>query len=103
MLLDGPPGSRAPGGAGSDRPEGGREAFYESALKKLRPGVSEIIIHVGYEAEVPSDRRGDDPFGSAWRQKDFDYVTGPTFRELLRQQDIHLISWRDLTRLRPAH
>ena len=82
---------------------GGREAFYESVLKSLRPGVSEIIIHVGYEAEVPSDRRGDDPFGSAWRQKDFDYFTGPAFKELLRQQDIRLISWRDLARLKPAH
>ena len=82
---------------------GGRQAFYESALKNLRPGVSEIIIHVGYEAEVPSDRRGDEPFGSAWRQKDFDYFTGPTFKELLRQQDIHLISWRDLASLKPAH
>jgi chitin disaccharide deacetylase len=81
----------------------GREAFYESAVKNLRPGVSEIIIHVAYEAEVPPDRRGDDPFGSAWRQKDFDYFTGPKFRALLRQQDIHLISWRDLASSRPAH
>ncbi len=81
---------------------GGREAFYASAVKNLRPGVSEIIIHVGYEREVPADRRGDDPFGSAWRQQDFDYFTGPTFKALLRQQDIHLISWRDLARVKPA-
>ena len=79
----------------------GREAFYQSAVKNLRPGVSEIIIHVGYEAEVPPNRRGDSPFGSAWRQKDFDYFTGPTFKELLRQQDIHLISWRDLASVKP--
>lgn len=80
----------------------GREAFYESAVKNLRAGVSEIIIHVGYEAEVPPDQRSDDPFGSAWRQKDFDYFTGPKFRELLRQQNIHLVSWRDLASLKLA-
>lgn len=81
----------------------GREAFYESALKNLRAGVSEIIIHVGYEAEVPPDRRSDDPFGSAWRQKDFDYFTGPKFKELLRREDIHLVSWRELANLKQAH
>jgi predicted glycoside hydrolase/deacetylase ChbG (UPF0249 family) len=81
----------------------GRHAVHERALENLGPGeVGEIIIHVGYEAEVPSERRNDEPFGSAWRQKDFDYFTGPVFKELLQKHDIQLISWRDIANLAPT-
>jgi len=82
----------------------GRHAAHERALENLGPGeVGEIIIHVGYADQVPSDRRGDAPFGSSWRQKDFDYFTGPEFKGLLEKHDIQLISWRDLASLKPAH
>jgi len=51
---------------------------------------------VGYESDVPPDQRGDEPFGSAWRQREFD---GPEFREVLRKHDVTLISWRDIARV----
>ena len=81
----------------------GWPAFYERALKGLGPGVAEIIVHVGYEREVPPDMRGDEPFGSGWRQREFDFFTGTGFRELLRRHDVKLISWRDVARLRPTN
>ena len=37
--------------------------------------------------------------GSAWRQKDFDYFTGPQFKELVQKHDIQLITWGDIARL----
>jgi predicted glycoside hydrolase/deacetylase ChbG (UPF0249 family) len=80
----------------------GWPAFYERALKGLGPGVAEIIVHVGYEREVPPGTRGDEPFGSRWRQREFDFFTGTGFRELLRRHDVKLVSWRDVARLRPA-
>ena len=80
----------------------GWPAFYERALKGLGPGVAEIIIHVGYESEVPPGLRGDEPFGSAWRQREFDFFTGTGFKELLRRHDVKLVSWRDVARLRPT-
>jgi predicted glycoside hydrolase/deacetylase ChbG (UPF0249 family) len=80
----------------------GRHAVHERALQRLQPGeAAEIIIHLGYEADVPADRRGDEPFGSRWRQDDFDYFTGPEFRELLRRKDITLVSWRELAKRWP--
>jgi predicted glycoside hydrolase/deacetylase ChbG (UPF0249 family) len=79
----------------------GWPAFYDKALGNLSPGVSEIIIHVGYEGEVAPDLRGDEPFGSAWRQREFDFFTGPKFKELVRKHDIKLISWRDIAELEP--
>ena len=39
-----------------------------------------------------------DTWGAAWRQRDFDYFTSPEFRQLLREQNIQLITWRELTR-----
>jgi hypothetical protein len=80
----------------------GWPAFFDRALEDLSPGVSEIIIHPGYEAEVPPDLRGDEPFGSAWRQQDFDFFTGLEFKELLRKNDIALVSWRDIADLEPV-
>ncbi len=80
----------------------GWPAFYERELKSLAPGVAEIIVHVGYEREVPPGMRGDEPFGSRWRQREFDFFAGTGFKELLRRHDVKLISWRDLARLRPT-
>ncbi len=80
---------------------GGWPAFYERALKGLGPGVAEIVVHVGYEREVPPAMRSDEPFGSGWRQREFDFVTGTGFKELLRRYDVKLVSWRDVARLQP--
>jgi hypothetical protein len=78
----------------------GWPAFYERALESLGPGVAEVIVHVGYEREVPPGMRGDEPFGSAWRQRELDFFTGAGFKELLRRHHVRLISWRDVARLR---
>jgi hypothetical protein len=56
----------------------------------------------GYEREVPPEVRGVQPFGSAWRQREYDFFTGTGFKELLRRHDVKLISWRDVARLRSA-
>jgi chitin disaccharide deacetylase len=39
-----------------------------------------------------------DTWGAAWRQRDFDFFTGQTFRALLEQQNIKLVTWRQLAR-----
>jgi predicted glycoside hydrolase/deacetylase ChbG (UPF0249 family) len=77
-------------------------AYYERALKSLGPGVAEVIVHVGYEREVPPGMRGDEPFGSRWRQRELDFFAGTGFKELLRRNDVKLISWRDVAKLRPT-
>jgi hypothetical protein len=32
-------------------------------------------------------------FGSAWRQRDLDFVTSQGFRDLLKAHDVKLVSW----------
>ena len=40
-----------------------------------------------------------DPFGAAWRQRDFDAVNSPEFQQALKDNHIVVIHWRDLQKL----
>jgi chitin disaccharide deacetylase len=71
--------------------------LYVTALKNLRPGVTVFIIHLAYDdVEMRAATRERDTWGAAWRQRDFDFFTGKEFRELVKEQDIKLVTWRQL-------
>jgi hypothetical protein len=71
--------------------------FYVTALKNLQPGVTVFIIHLAFDdVEMRAATRERDTWGAAWRQRDFDFFTSPQFKALLREQNIQLISWREL-------
>jgi len=73
--------------------------FYLTALKNLKPGVTEFVIHPGYDDdELGAATRERSTWGSAWRQRDYDFFTSDQFREILAQQRIKLITWRELAR-----
>jgi predicted glycoside hydrolase/deacetylase ChbG (UPF0249 family) len=73
--------------------------FYVTALTNLKPGVTEFVIHPGYDDdELRAATRERSTWGSAWRQRDYDFFTSDQFREILAQQKIKLISWRELAR-----
>ncbi len=72
--------------------------FYKTALKNLQPGVTEFVIHLAFaDDEMKAATRERDTWGAAWRQRDFDFFTSPAFRQLLQEQDIKLITWRELS------
>jgi predicted glycoside hydrolase/deacetylase ChbG (UPF0249 family) len=71
--------------------------FYKTALINLRPGVTEFVIHLAFaDDEMKAATRERDTWGAAWRQRDFDFFTSPAFRQLLQEQNIKLITWREL-------
>jgi predicted glycoside hydrolase/deacetylase ChbG (UPF0249 family) len=73
--------------------------FYKTALKNLQPGVTEFVIHLAFaDDEMKAATRERETWGAAWRQRDFGFFTGPEFRQLLQEQNIKLITWRELTR-----
>jgi hypothetical protein len=73
--------------------------FYKDALKNLQPGVTEFVIHLAFaDDEMKAATRERDTWGAAWRQRDFDFFTSPEFRQLLKEQSITLINWRELAR-----
>jgi predicted glycoside hydrolase/deacetylase ChbG (UPF0249 family) len=75
-------------------------SFYSDALKKLEPGVTEVVIHLGYDDAEMRGATSDHPnWGAAWRQRDFEFFTSETFRKLLQENQIKLITWRELGKL----
>jgi predicted glycoside hydrolase/deacetylase ChbG (UPF0249 family) len=73
--------------------------FYLTALKNLKPGVTEFVIHPGFDdEELRAATRERSTWGSAWRQRDYDFFTSDQFRETLAQEHIKLITWRELAR-----
>ena len=73
--------------------------FYITALKNLKPGVTEFVIHPGFDdEELRAATRERPTWGSAWRQRDYDFFTSAEFRQILTEQKIALITWRELAR-----
>jgi predicted glycoside hydrolase/deacetylase ChbG (UPF0249 family) len=80
-------------------PSGKWADFYKTALKNLQPGVTEFVIHLAYaNDEMKAATRERDTWGAAWRQRDFDFFTSQEFRQLLQEQNIKLVTWRQLAR-----
>jgi chitin disaccharide deacetylase len=74
--------------------------FYRDAIRNLKPGVTEIIVHLGYDdAELQAVTVDHVDYGSAWRQRDYDVVTSADFKKLLQANQIILIKWKDLKQL----
>jgi predicted glycoside hydrolase/deacetylase ChbG (UPF0249 family) len=73
--------------------------FYLAALRNLKPGVTEFVIHPGFDdEELRAATRERPTWGAAWRQRDFDFFTSDQFRQVLVEQKIKLITWRELAR-----
>jgi predicted glycoside hydrolase/deacetylase ChbG (UPF0249 family) len=74
--------------------------FYVNAIANLKPGLTEIIVHLGHDdAELQAVTVNQRPWGSAWRQRDYDVVNSPEFKKALQDNKIILIKWRDLQKL----
>ena len=74
--------------------------FYLNAIANLKPGLTEIIVHLGHDdAELQAVTVNHAPWGSAWRQRDYDVVNSPEFKKALQDNKVILIKWRDLQKL----
>lgn len=74
--------------------------FYSDAFKNLEPGVTEVVIHLAYDdAEMRAATANHPDWGSAWRQRDFEFFTSDAFRKVLQENNIKLITWRELGKL----
>jgi predicted glycoside hydrolase/deacetylase ChbG (UPF0249 family) len=76
------------------------KSFYLDAIKNLKPGVTEIIVHLGHDdAELQAVTEGHVDYGAAWRQRDYDVITSPEFKQALDDNHVILIKWKDLKKL----
>ncbi len=80
-------------------PERWKESYLE-ALQSLKPGLNELIVHLGYDdAELEAISVDHPDFGAAWRQRDFEVVTSPEFRKALKDNHIIVVGWKDVKKL----
>ena len=78
----------------------GWSKFYAEAVKSIQPGVTEIVVHLAYDDEEMRAVTINHPdWGASWRQRDFDFFTSTAFRRLLQENNIKLITWRELGKL----
>jgi predicted glycoside hydrolase/deacetylase ChbG (UPF0249 family) len=86
--------------AGMDQPRDQWAAFYLDAIRNLKPGLTEMIVHLGYDdAELQAVTVEHEPYGSAWRQRDYDMVTSTDFKQALRDNKVTLVTWRDVQKV----
>ncbi|MGH7713471.1 MAG: polysaccharide deacetylase family protein, partial [Gemmatimonadaceae bacterium] len=66
----------------------------------LKPGLTEMIVHLGRDdAELQAVTVNHEPYGSAWRQRDFDVVMSAEFKKALHDHGVRLVTWKELFRV----
>jgi hypothetical protein len=67
------------------------------AIKNAGPGVTLVTIHLAYDDEEMRAVTIDHPnWGAAWRQRDFDFFTSAAFKQFLTDNNIKLVTYREL-------
>jgi len=73
------------------------ENFYIDILNDLKPGLSQILVHLGYDNEEMKKITIDHPnFGSKWRSVDLNVVSSDKFKNTLIKNNIKLVNWKEI-------
>lgn len=71
--------------------------FYTNGIKNLKPGLTYLIIHVAYDdAEMQAVTIDHPDWGAAWRQQDFNFFSSPECKKLLKDNNIYVITWKEI-------
>jgi len=74
--------------------------FYLNAIRNLKPGFHEMIVHLGHDdAELQAITIDHADYGSAWRERDYEFVTGDEFKQAVRDNGVILVKWKELQKL----
>jgi predicted glycoside hydrolase/deacetylase ChbG (UPF0249 family) len=78
----------------------GMAQYYEQVLEELPPGLNMIIIHAALDnAEMQAVAVDHPDWGSAWRQADYDFFVSDRCKQLIEEEGIQLVSWRQVGKL----
>jgi len=78
----------------------GWKDFYLNAVKNLKPGLTEFIVHLAHDDAESQAIMVDHPdYGAAWRQRDYEVITSPEFKRALEDNHVILVHWSDLRKL----
>ena len=86
--------------AGPSIPASDWKTFYLNVIKNLKPGLTELIVHLAHDdAEFEAVTIDHADYGAAWRQRDYDVITSADFKKALEENHVILIRWSDLKKL----
>ncbi len=84
-----------------DGPEASWEEEYGKMIEKVKTGLNMIIVHLAYDnAEMQAVAVNHPAFGATWREKDLKYIQSQTFRDLLKENEIQLVTWKEIGALK---
>jgi predicted glycoside hydrolase/deacetylase ChbG (UPF0249 family) len=70
---------------------------YKKGISEMKPGLNQMIVHLAIDNdEMKAICQGHPDYGSAWRQRDLDYILSSEFRDILKANNIVLIGWRQV-------
>jgi len=73
------------------------DSCYVDQIRALPAGVSELIVHPVIDSlDVKTLTMERVNWGAAWRVRDWNFVASRRFRRLLVEQNIHLVTWRQI-------
>ena len=73
------------------------EEYYEEVLSSIKPGFNQLLIHLAfYDEEMKAITKDREAYGAKWRAQDYQIVSSRKFQDLLKQNKIKLIQWRDI-------
>lgn len=85
----------------SDFEKGELKASYEKALDNTKPGFNVFLLHPAFDdREMQGITINHPNFGTEWRQIDFDFFTSEECKSKLKENNIQLITWRDIQSIR---
>lgn len=71
--------------------------YYATTLKNMKPGVHVMIIHCGFDNMESQGMSFEHPYwGAQWRQQDYDFFTSKECAQILEEENIHLVTWKEL-------
>ena len=77
--------------------ESGMASFYKDVLNNLETGFNVLLIHLAFnDAEMQGVTIDHPNWGAAWRQADLDFFKSEACAELIAQNNIVLVEWREI-------
>jgi predicted glycoside hydrolase/deacetylase ChbG (UPF0249 family) len=77
--------------------DSGMANYYTKVLQNLEPGLNSLLIHLAYDNdEMKAITVEHDYWHSKWRQADMDFFSSAECATLLKQNNITLVTWREL-------
>jgi len=74
---------------------------YTKALDNVQSGFNVFLLHPAFDDfEMQGITINHPNFGSAWRQIDFDFFTSDQCKLKLKENNIQLITWKEITKAR---